>query len=85
LGARDRFGGLIDTTYRCTSARQAADAASFTPTMTGPHTHGWREEADHQHVRGMPLPPFRLLRWDDAGEWLDKPGQRLRWCALAGD
>jgi hypothetical protein len=36
LGARDRFVDLIDTTYRCTSARQAADAASSTPTMTGP-------------------------------------------------
>jgi hypothetical protein len=82
---RDHFSALIDEQFRCRAVASAARRCQLYSDHDGAHAYGWREKSAHHHVRGRPLPPFHLLRWDDTGEWLDESEQRLRWCALASD
>ena len=50
------------------------------------HAYAWREKGAHPHVRGRPLPPFHVLRWDASGEWsCDGVEERLPWCAMECD
>ena len=76
LRGRDRAASLRGRSgsgQRCQLYREHREA----------HAYAWREKGAHPHVRGRPLPPFRVLRWDASGEWsCDGVEERLPWRAM---